>query len=34
MKLSEEETDLGMIMQKSAKPSRQCVEASKIIIKL
>ena len=29
MKVSEEEKDLGLIMHKSAKPSRQCAEASK-----
>src|SRR6218665_1353590 len=29
LKVSEEERDLGVIMQKSAKPSRQCAEASK-----
>ena len=27
--MSEEERDLGVIMHRSAKPSRQCVEASK-----
>src|SRR5678816_952042 len=29
LKVSEEERDLGVIMHKSAKPSRQCAEASK-----
>ena len=29
MKVSEEERDLGVIMLRSAKPSRQCAEASK-----
>ena len=29
LKASEEERDLGVIMHKSAKPSRQCAEASK-----
>ena len=29
LKVSEEERDLGLIMHRSAKPSRQCAEASK-----
>src|SRR6218665_1007275 len=29
LKVSEEEIDLGMIMHRSAKPSRHCAEASK-----
>src|SRR6218665_2406714 len=29
LKVSEEERDLGVIMQRSAKPSRQCAEASR-----
>src|SRR6218665_1592372 len=29
LKVSEEERDLGVIMHRSAKPSRQCAEASK-----
>ena len=29
LKVSEEERDLGVIMHRSAKPSRQCTEASK-----
>src|SRR6218665_1183085 len=29
LKVSEEERDLGVIMQRSAKPSRECAEASK-----
>jgi len=29
LKVKEEERDLGVIMHKSAKPSRQCAEASK-----
>src|SRR6218665_2369336 len=29
LKMSEEERDLGVIMHRSAKPSRQCAEASK-----
>ena len=29
LKVSEEERDLGVIIHRSAKPSRQCVEASK-----
>ena len=29
LKMSAEERDLGVIMHRSAKPSRQCAEASK-----
>ena len=29
LKVSEEERDLGVIVHRSAKPSRQCAEASK-----
>ena len=32
LKVSEEERDLGVIMHRSAKPSRQCTEASKRLI--
>ena len=34
LKVSEEERDLGAIMHRSAKPSRQCAEASKMLIQL
>jgi len=30
--VSEEESDLGMIMQKSTKPSMQCAEASRRLV--
>src|SRR6218665_1558232 len=34
LKVSEEERDLGVIMHRSAKPSRQCAEASKRLTQL
>src|SRR6218665_653964 len=34
LKVSEEERDLGVIMHRSAKPSRQCADASKRLIQL
>ena len=34
LNVSEEERDLGMIMHRSAKPSRQCAEASERLTQL